>query len=131
MLKGSYFLVLKLKGVSIEVGALGTLNLKPGYYIYVGSAMHSARIKRHFIKKKRARWHIDYLTPIAEEIFAIVIPGRIECILAEKLSGIFDRIKSFGCSDCRCKTHLFYSKSNPEKLLTEIIQKMGLFFIRI
>ncbi len=136
MSKGSYLLILKLNTEeSLKVGALGTLSFKPGYYIYTGSALNGLmhRIKRHFRKEKRLRWHIDYLTMVADEIFAIAIPGdkRLECELANKLSEIFEGIKSFGCSDCNCETHLFYYSKNPEKIIETMLRGLRLRFLKI
>ena len=92
--KGSYLLILKLKRKKrLKVGALGVIDFRPGYYIYTGSAMNGLthRIKRHFRKEKKLRWHIDYLTTAANEIFAIAVLSeeRLECKLAEELSGFF------------------------------------------
>jgi len=136
MSKGSYLLIVKLNTEkSLKVGALGIVSFKPGYYIYVGSAMSGLihRIKRHFRKEKKLKWHIDYLTIAANEIFAIAVlsENRLECKLAYELSKTFEGIKSFGCSDCNCKTHLFYSSKNPEKLLTTMLKNRGLQFLKI
>lgn len=45
------------------VGKLGKLRFEVGDYAYVGSARSNflQRIKRHFSKKKKLFWHIDYL----------------------------------------------------------------------
>ncbi|MBN2461113.1 MAG: DNA/RNA nuclease SfsA, partial [Candidatus Cloacimonetes bacterium] len=64
--KGSYLLLLQNDGdISIKIGALGWRNFPAGYYVYVGSALHSlqARLKRHSRHDKRKHWHIDYITP--------------------------------------------------------------------
>ena len=51
----------------IEIGKLGTLQVKPGFYIYVGSAFGpgglKARIGHHRNKTSRPHWHMDYLGP--------------------------------------------------------------------
>jgi hypothetical protein len=54
--KGSYLLIIRLnEEKKLKVGALGTIDFKPGYYIYVGSAMNGLipRIRRHFKKEKK------------------------------------------------------------------------------
>lgn len=58
------------------------------------------------------RWHIDYLTSVAEEREALLVPSEknIECSLARRLrslSGVSEPIPGFGSSDCRCRSHLF------------------------
>lgn len=112
-MKGSYLLFLKCKkNCKISVGKLGKLKFQKGIYIYVGSGMNSLekRVKRHFLKKKKIRWHIDYLTTNKnfEVSFAILIPGkRLECQLAKLLEKKALAIKHFGSSDCNCLSHLF------------------------
>ncbi|MDI9646355.1 MAG: DUF123 domain-containing protein [Archaeoglobales archaeon] len=107
----SYVLIMFCDSPSkLKVGSLGILSFKDGYYYYVGSAncgMH--RIKRHFKKDKKKRWHIDYITPAMQIVGAIILKD-IECRVAEKFKG-FERIKGFGCSDCSCDSHLFYSQN--------------------
>jgi Uri superfamily endonuclease len=47
------------------MGSLGRLQLRPGYYVYVGSAFGPgglrARIEHHARPAVRPHWHIDYL----------------------------------------------------------------------
>ncbi|MEM0351052.1 MAG: GIY-YIG nuclease family protein, partial [Archaeoglobaceae archaeon] len=103
----SYVLILKNEEErELEIGKLGKFLFKPGFYYYVGSAKKMSRIKRHFQKKGR-KWHIDYILDEFEIVGAILfkIP---ECELASKLK--LEKIKGFGCSDCKCESHLFYSK---------------------
>ncbi len=116
--KGAYLLILKLK--KFEKIKLSNKNweLKPGFYIYVGSAKRNLkqRINRHLRKKKNKKWHIDYL--IEKTDWIKVIPIRtsedLECRLAEDLSLLAeDKVLGFGCSDCRCPSHLFYFSENP------------------
>jgi sugar fermentation stimulation protein A len=117
--RGSYLLVLKLERQKlIEVGRLGKFMFQKGYYIYVGSAMSNlrARIERHRQKRKKMHWHIDYLTQQTDGFVSIPIRSsqRQECEIAQSLSSIMKSGPSgFGSSDCKCLTHLFYSKKNP------------------
>jgi sugar fermentation stimulation protein A len=116
---GVYLLVVRLRdGTVIEPGALGSLHLQAGYYIYVGSAMRglTARVARHRRKRKKLRWHIDWLTTVASGVVALPIrtPHRLECELAREVGGIAaGRIDRFGCTDCRCRSHLFYFRGSP------------------
>lgn len=111
MKKGSYFLYIFLsKKKRIRIGKLGILNFKKGNYIYVGSALNNLekRIARHKRNKKKLHWHIDYLLKHAniKRVKRFYSNKKIECKLARKIKGI--PIKNFGCSDCKCISHLFY-----------------------
>ncbi len=115
-MKGSYILIIRLTTpTKIKVGKLGTLEFKPGYYAYVGSAMNSieARVRRHLRKTgKKLFWHIDYLlaSEYAEVVDVLIKESnkKEECEIAGKLAERFESIPKFGCSDCKCKSHLFY-----------------------
>jgi Uri superfamily endonuclease len=109
----SYVLILKNnKRREIRVGKLGDIVFESGYYYYVGSSKTGlGRIIRHFRENKKKRWHIDYVSDIFGIIGAVVLPFD-ECKLAEiLLDQNFKPIPKFGCSDCFCKSHLFYSPS--------------------
>ncbi|MEM2086143.1 MAG: GIY-YIG nuclease family protein [Archaeoglobaceae archaeon] len=104
----SYILILyNHHGQRIEVGKLGVFDFEPGYYYYVGSAERISRVRRHFGKKTK-KWHIDYISEVFEVIGAILV-NLEECELAKKVKLL--PIKGFGCSDCDCYSHLFYSKN--------------------
>jgi len=116
--RGSYLVVFKLiQEEQIHVGGFGNLFFPSGYYIYTGSALNnlSKRIERHKKNNSKKKWHVDYLHPpmkfVREYHFSSM---DVECELAEILSSIFSSIKQFGSSDCKCRSHLFYSKSDPE-----------------
>jgi sugar fermentation stimulation protein A len=117
--RGSYILILSLsEDTSIDVGSLGRLFFRKGYYLYVGSAMNglSKRIERHRRLHKQAHWHIDYLRPHATVHAALTIRSsdRLECSIARAVDGIAEwSVKGFGCSDCHCESHLFAMSRNP------------------
>lgn len=119
--RGFYMLLIRVgEGKTIRAGSLGEIFFNKGYYTYVGSAMKglSKRISRHIKRKKKKRWHIDYLTAEAEEVKAIPIIGPkgndMECEIAFILHRMADNaVKGFGSSDCRCKSHLFHFLGNP------------------
>ena len=128
--KGTYVLVITLgSDMEITVGALGTLSFSKGTYCYVGSAMGGLdqRLKRHLSKEKKLKWHIDYLTTVADDRRAMIsYPDFIpECELAEMAgrSGMVPSHKGFGCSDCKCHTHLFQAS---ERSLAELVRLAGL-----
>jgi Uri superfamily endonuclease len=120
---GTYVLIFStcLKA-QIEVGKLGTLQLKPGFYIYVGSAFGpgglEARIAHHCRKTDRPHWHIDYLGPFLKliEIWYTYDPVHREHQWAKLISDIRGTsvpLVGFGSSDCRCKSHLFFRNARP------------------
>lgn len=111
---GTYVLLCTLgSGARLDVGALGSISFPPGTYCYVGSAKGGLdqRLARHLSQEKAVRWHIDRLTLAADSIEAYVsYPDPVpECDLAAMAedAGMAPFADGFGCSDCRCRTHLF------------------------
>ena len=102
--------------------ALGFSQNSFGYYIYVGSAFGPggvlSRVSRHCRKAKSKNWHIDYLrefaTPIS--IWYSNAPVHLEHRWAEALAKMKHTtpVLGFGCSDCRCEAHLFFTAMEPE-----------------
>ncbi len=115
--RGTYTLIMFLKEPRrIKIGALGELYFNEGFYAYTGSALGGggfARVKRHKAvaegKNRVKQWHIDYLLPYAEVIEVVTSP-RPECTVAGDVDRYAARVPRFGCSDCRCATHLHYSE---------------------
>lgn len=121
---GTYALILYTHAPArIRVGRRGDLDLQPGYYIYTGSAFGpggiKARVLRHFRSAKSTHWHIDYLTGAVPPAAAFITYNSkpLEHHWAHQLCNSRDctPIKGFGCSDCRCTSHLFYSIKAPDK----------------
>lgn len=116
MRKGVYQLHLRLdKPKRIRVGKLGVFTFPAGRYIYTGSAMNGliGRLRRHLKKRKKLHWHIDYLLRHAkiETIFVLETGERVECQLNSLTLSLPNAkvvVKGFGCSDCRCSSHLVY-----------------------
>jgi Uri superfamily endonuclease len=125
-MKGSYVLLVELKENSkIRIGKLGVIDFPRGYYCYVGSALGRSvnlenRLKRHFRKEKKIKWHIDYLLadPNVSIDGAIIFPSRKrkECFLSRIIEERAKTIKNFGSSDCDCKGHLHYFRRKEELL---------------
>jgi endonuclease-3 len=121
-MKGIYILILRMKeSKDIRVGKLGRLHFRRGYYSYVGSAQGSGgekRITRHFNvahgKNHTRKWHIDYLLPNSELKCAVFSPTDegLECVVARILSKFSKGLQGFGCSDCKCESHLFFTGGN-------------------
>jgi Uri superfamily endonuclease len=122
-LPGTYLLLLHLDADErIEVGRLGELDFRKGWYIYVGSAFGpggvGARLRRHLRQDKKRHWHIDYLRACASvrEVWLCTAPLRLEHRWAERLqeaSRSCRPVRAFGSSDCRCPSHLFYFANRP------------------
>ena len=122
MLRGeSYAVFIECpKGVVVKTRAK-VFNVKPGVYAYVGSCglSCSSRIIRHFSKRKKVFWHIDYLSLKCRARNSIVLR-----ILEKKLAMILSSyglkgVPGFGCSDDRgVETHLFMC---DEKLFLEAL----------
>ena len=113
--EGIYVLVIQVEeDIEAKVGALGRKTFTKGFYAYVGSVQTNMgqRIKRHLASKKRRFWHIDYLldNPKTKIIKVLFKEGdkTEECKTASYLSEKGELIASFGCSDCKCKSHLFH-----------------------
>ncbi len=116
MTKGTYQLHLRLERPKrIRIGKLGTFWFPAGRYLYTGSALNGLehRLAWHLRKRKKCRWHIDYLLRHAclEGISIFFSPRRLECRLnkeALRQPSACAVVKGFGSSDCRCPAHLLY-----------------------
>jgi Uri superfamily endonuclease len=120
--KGVYCLCIEVKDdLSLQIGALGLLEFPKGRYIYVGSALNGidSRVLRHINTSKgnynAIHWHIDYLlrekSVSVKAAYVRLSDEKIECEIASKVSSHGSGVKGFGCSDCRCNSHLFTVKS--------------------
>ena len=128
-MKGTYVLLIELpKSLEIQIGRLGRIKFQKGFYAYVGSALNGLkqRIDRHLRKDKKFHWHIDYLLDRADvqKVIYAKTSEKMECKIAESLlknllkknllknSKAIDvkAIDGFGSSDCKCRSHLFFSK---------------------
>ncbi len=130
-IKGTYCLCINVEDdIKIRVGALGEITFPRGAYIYVGSALNSLipRIDRH-LKHSRGEhdvthWHIDYLLrePLVsmESIYMNDNGKKLECVMAVKVAGHGEPVPRFGCSDCKCVSHLYAVDS------FSFLEKMGL-----
>jgi len=120
--RGVYVLILEVsRETEIEVGrAKRSIYFKRGFYAYVGSALSGFehRIQRHLRSShgetKKKHWHIDFLLASpAVRIVAVILAQteeRKECEIASHLlrNGL-EFVRDFGCSDCGCESHLFFS----------------------
>ncbi len=123
-MRGVYFLILRLnENKVIQVGKLGECKFKKGYYAYAGSALGKGgfkRVTRHCNvasgKNNVRKWHIDYLLPHSEVLCAVLLltDEALECTVAKRLGEFLNGFPEFGCTDCDCFTHLFFSEKYPE-----------------
>jgi Uri superfamily endonuclease len=121
---GIYTLILSLPGAQkITVGSLGVIDFAGGFYSYTGSARGPGglkRIDRHILVlegiKTTRRWHIDYLLPHTKFLEAFVTKTSldVECRIADAMGKRLMPVPRFGCSDCRCISHLHYSPGQGE-----------------
>ncbi len=119
-MKGSYVLLIKLpEEQTITIGSLKARHFPGGGYAYVGSALNGfkTRISHHLKSNKKRHWHIDYLLDKASITGVILCEtnDRTECTIAQALDHQFDSVPGFGCSDCRCRSHLFFADENQMK----------------
>ncbi len=129
-MKGSYLLVIRLEeGKRIRTKGKA-FELKPGYYVYVGSAMNSLekRVARHFRREKRLHWHIDYLLKEAELLRAYLIPSgvKLEEKLSREVSKFGEPVPGFGAGDVRVSTNLYRFDDEPDEALRGILEGLGL-----
>ncbi len=111
---GGYALVFRLdKTIRVRPGRLGVIELPPGHYLYLGSALSglAPRLARHLRRRKKRHWHIDALTSAVrpEQVWWAAAGVRLECdwskfALTEPEA--FVPVPGFGSSDCRCRAHL-------------------------
>ena len=130
-MKGSYILLIELpEGQIINVGSLKAIRFPRGYYAYVGSAIggFKSRLNRHLKGNKRPHWHIDYLLPRASisDIIICETEDRAECTITQALSRQFDSVSGFGCSDCKCSSHLFFATEEMTREIMTILDSLGM-----
>lgn len=133
--KGVYCLIFENQDCRLEIGKKGEFSFSAGFHIYVGSALGSGGLKRvirHIElfrnKDRKPRWHVDYinLNPSFRLVSAIcaVTSAGLECPLASKIGG--DTVPGFGCTDCKCVSHLFYRKKYPSNEIIEAFEALKL-----
>jgi Uri superfamily endonuclease len=120
---GTYALLLRADAPQVlEVGALGEMTVRPGVYVYVGSAFGPggvrARVRRHARGDGARHWHVDHLRAVTtlEAAWYTHDPTRRECAWAAALRDMPDAempLGGFGASDCDCPAHLVALPSAP------------------
>ena len=121
--KGTYALLLASNDSRrLSIGRLGSLALRPGWYVYVGSAFGPgglrARLAHHRKLATRPHWHVDYLRLHAtlERVWYTYDASRREHEWASvllQLPGVEVPLPGFGSSDCECRSHLVRFARRP------------------
>jgi Uri superfamily endonuclease len=110
----------------IQVGRLGAIQLRRGWYVYVGSARGPggvrARLAHHLRVARRPHWHVDYLRRHAaiREIWTSYDARADEHRWARVLAaaeGAQAPCAGFGSSDCSCGNHLFFFRQRPVRAI--------------
>jgi sugar fermentation stimulation protein A len=107
------------KSFGIKIGKIGHVRIEKGVYLYTGSALGrggtslEGRISRHYRRKKRVKWHVDFLTVRPEVIIkrAICLQSseRFECRINQKIMtklAAKPLAPHAGATDCNCDGHL-------------------------
>lgn len=120
---GTYALVFRARRRRVvRVGRLGPVELRRGWYVYVGSAFGpgglAARIRHHVRRAARPHWHLDYVGRAVRfsEAWCSEDPRRREhlwAVLLRHIAGCSVPAPGFGASDCRCASHLLFFNSAP------------------
>ncbi|RME49438.1 MAG: GIY-YIG nuclease family protein [Chloroflexi bacterium] len=103
--------------LSLDVGRLGRVTLPAARLVYVGSARGSgglkARVRRHLLREKRVRWHVDALSSRVQPRAWLADARGVatECGWAKRLADhpqSWIPVLGFGSSDCGqgCPAHL-------------------------
>lgn len=141
-MKGIYALVIKVPhSLQVDIGVTKDVRFRKGEFVYVGSAQGEGstnlenRLKRHFSKKKKIHWHIDYLLDnqvILQDAVLAITDDKMECELVKSLirTNYFEWGPSgFGASDCksRCISHLLsYSmKTGLLQAIIDVFKEIG------
>jgi len=111
--RGAYLLALHLPARA-RLPVLGGVDLPPGVYLYVGSALGpgglAARLGRHLQGRGRPHWHVDRLRAVSRPLgyAACCAESRAEEEVALSCaSKLGPGPLGFGASDSRAATHLF------------------------
>lgn len=130
---GTYALLLRSDADQpVDVGRRGSLDVRPGWYVYVGSALGpgglAARVGRHLRREKTCRWHIDYLRAVTEPeaVWYATGTSRMECRWAAVLARLKKAtvpLEGLGASDCECRSHLVWFRTKPS--VTQVRKKLA------
>ncbi len=120
---GTYALLCEAhSALDVQIGRLGLLHVRSGFYLYCGSAFSrggiGARLAHHRGIAAHPHWHIDYLRQgvcLRQVWYSADTQHREHqwAAICRKLPGATVPLARFGASDCRCVTHLLYFAACP------------------
>lgn len=117
---GVYLLLLRLRRKTVLAYGGREREFAAGWYAYAGSAMGglAGRLARHLRTTEPKHWHVDALLAagtVADIQAVVTTDPEAECrtaAAAARWPGAA-AVPGFGCSDCRCPTHLFHFAARP------------------
>jgi len=144
--QGVYTLIIRVtKAEKLNVGRFGLHYFPVGYYTYTGSALGKGastlrrRLTRHLNRRKKLRWHIDYLLNARSAETVVVCFAktreRMECSVSKAIKMLPKAtvpIRGFGSTDCLsgCPAHLqMFIHKNPISVIKAVLttyKKVGL-----
>lgn len=117
---GIYLLTIRLSRLCKHTAANRHFLLKPGWYVYCGSARAGleGRLARHLRTDRVKHWHVDTLLAqgkVADIQVVVTDDPAAECRLAQALEQWpgATPVPGFGCSDCTCLSHLCHFAQRP------------------
>jgi len=124
--KGSYLLWIELKQTALSPPKYKE-NFDTGIFLYAGSAKGpgglKARCGRHLTQDKSLKWHVDWLTRAATDIYVLPFADQTECQIMRALKTIpggHIPFEKFGSSDCNtCEAHLVMCPEGYDRQLLE------------
>ncbi|MHA1636485.1 MAG: GIY-YIG nuclease family protein [Candidatus Thorarchaeota archaeon] len=142
-MKGIYALLIEIKQpLTVDIGTTKDVQFQKGECVYIGSAQGDGstnlenRLKRHFSKKKKIHWHIDYLLDsqvMFRDAVLAYTDEKMECQLVQSLISTHSfewGPSGFGASDCKskCTAHLLIYSKNTGLLQTifDVFNEIGL-----
>ena len=120
---GTYALILSAAADELlQIGRLGQLHVRSGFYVYVGSAFGPggvhARVAHHRRPAARPHWHIDYLRVVAHLTAIWYTYDTLHrehqwAAVLQRICGASIPLQRFGASDCTCASHLYFLHTRP------------------
>jgi endonuclease-3 len=135
---GIYLLTIRLPRAAAWLQGGAQRVLRPGWYVYTGSAMGglAGRLARHLRTSTVRHWHLDHLLAAGRvvDVQALPFSDRVEeCRLAAAVRAWpgAQVVPGFGAGDCRCGSHLCRFPRRPgtsaraEAVLVHLAGLMG------
>lgn len=140
---GVYTLILKAeKGNRIRVGRRKIVDVVPGYYIYVGSALKNLayRLNRYIAltrEDRRKHWHIDYILASQSVFLCSIVYAftqhKVEPTVALALIGKGFKVvrEGIGSSEYHWKGYSHFLKAPSQASFNKILSSLKEVFLSI